>query len=356
LIAFYFILAHPLILFVVNPAYLSFLDPRANLPRAFALTAVLGALILLVVTTLWRKPVGLSYEWWRAGHGLLALFVMFVGLVHILQVGFYVSEPWKQALWVVMTVGAMLLLIKTRVIRPLQLRRRPYIVKEIRRERGRSWTMAISPDGHSGMTFTAGQFVWLTLGNSPFSLQQHPFSISSSALRNDRIELTIKELGDFTATIKDVKIDSCAFAEGPFGAFTLDPSSAKGAFFIVGGVGITPVMSMLQTLRDLKDRRPLVLIYANNDWENVLFREEINHLSQDLNFRLIHVLLDPPQDWTGESGLISSETIDRALPQDPTDFDYYICGPEPLMDLAEMYLLERGIPMKQIFSERFNIV
>jgi predicted ferric reductase len=356
LVAFLFILAHPLILFVSHPIYLDYLNPYSNLPRAFALSAVIAALLLLIGTTLWRKEIGLSYEWWRAGHGVLALFVVFIGLVHILQVGFYISTPWKQALWILTTAGATLLLVKTRVIRPLLLRRKPYRVSEVRKERGDSYTLVLTAEGHPGMKFVAGQFVWLTLGNSPFSLQQHPFSISSSSHRTDQIELTIKELGDFTGTIKTVETGTRAFLEGPFGAFTLEAASSKGAVFIVGGVGITPVISILRTLREAKDPRSLRLIYGSRNWEETLFREEIEILRQNLNLQVIHVLQEPHESWDGESGLINKPIIDRYLPSDLTDHEYYVCGPAPMMDLVEVYLRQCGVPLRQIFSERFNIV
>ena len=87
LIAFGFILAHPAILFATDPTYLAYLDPRVNLPRALALSGVLAVLVLLLVTTLWREQLRMSYEWWRTGHGVLALFVILIGLAHGLQVG-----------------------------------------------------------------------------------------------------------------------------------------------------------------------------------------------------------------------------------------------------------------------------
>lgn len=244
----------------------------------------------------------------------------------------------------------------TRVVRPLLLRRKPYRASEIRAERGDSYTLVLHAEGHSGLNFAAGQFVWLTLGGSPVSLQQHPFSISSSSLRSDIIDLTIKELGDFTATIKHVKPGTRAFLEGPFGAFTLDADSSKGLVFIVGGVGVTPVMSILRTLQETDDARPLLLIYGSRDLEDTLFLDELRGLGQLLDLTTIHVLEDSPDGWTGESGLINQEIVDRYLPKEPADFDYYVCGPEPLMDFAEVHLRRSGVPLRQIFSERFNIV
>jgi predicted ferric reductase len=197
LVAYGFILAHLGILVAASPAYAAFLDPRVEPLRALALWAVLAALTAITVTTLWRRQLGIPYQWWLTGHALLALAIVFIGLVHVLRVGWYVAQPWKQAVWVGATLLAFGLLLHSRLYQPLRLRRRPWRVTEVRRERGESWTLRFQAEGHAGMPFRAGQFVWLTLGPSPFSLDQHPFSISSSAARPEEVEPTVKELGDF---------------------------------------------------------------------------------------------------------------------------------------------------------------
>lgn len=351
-----FVLAHPVILVVAQPGYVEFFDPRLNLPRAVALSAVTAALVLLLATTLWRRPLGLRYELWRAAHGGLALAVMFIGLVHLLQVNYYVSVPWKRALWVVMTLGAMGLLIHARVIRPLQMRRRPWRVAEVRRERGQTWTLAFEPVGHEGMSFEAGQFVWLTLGPTPFSFQQHPFSISSSAAQSGRVELTIKALGDFTSQIGETAVGTTAFLEGPYGAFTLSGEADGGVVFVAGGVGITPVVSMLRTLRDRGDHRPVTLLYGSTYAESALFWDELHALAESLNLRFVPVLEEPPDGWDGERGLFSPELLERHLPTASEPVDYYVCGPEAMMDAVESHLLRRGVPARHVFSERFQIV
>jgi predicted ferric reductase len=354
LVAFGLALVHPLILFIAEPAFLAFLDPRAGLIRAGALWALLGCLVLVIGLTLWRQPIGMSYDWWRVTHGVLAFLVVFIGLVHVLRVGYYISVPWKQGMWVAVTGGAMLLLVHARLIKPLRLRRSPYRVTEVRPERGQSWTLALEPVGHGGMHFEAGQFAWLTLGSSPFALEQHPFSFASSAQRPRRLELTIKELGDFTSRIDRVAPGTTAFLEGPYGAFTLDPD-AGGAVFIVGGVGVTPVMSILRTMLDTGDSRPAILIYGSPNWNEVIFREELAELEEELRLRVVHVLEHATVDWEGETGRIDEDLLCRHLPRDMPALEYFVCGPESMMDVVEPFLLERGVSLRRLNSERFNI-
>jgi predicted ferric reductase len=110
-----FIMGHFIILFLADSEFHAFLDPTVNLPRALALIGVIVALTALIATTHWREQMGLIYEWWRASHGLLALFVVFIGTVHILQVGYYVTDWWQITIWVGMSAAAISMLIHNRV-------------------------------------------------------------------------------------------------------------------------------------------------------------------------------------------------------------------------------------------------
>jgi predicted ferric reductase len=356
IVAVVLIIAHPVVLIAADSSYLSFFDPRENLPRSFALVSVVGAMILILATTLWRQAMRIPYQWWRAAHGLLALFIVFVGLVHILQVGFYVSEWWKQAIWVATTGAAIAMLLNTRLVRPLQMKSRPYTVVDVRQERGRAWTIVFEPVGHDGMRFTEGQFGWVIINESPFSINQHPFSFSSSAERPRQLEMTIKDLGDFTRAIGETRIGSIAYIEGPFGAFVPDRDSSVPMVCVAGGVGITPIMSMLRTMADRKDDREIILVYGNRLWDNVLFRDDLRGLEGQLNLSVVHVIGAPDPDWDGETGIISAELLRRYLPAPEAGHEYFVCGPEGMMDSVEPFLRQRGVPIKRIFSERFEIV
>jgi predicted ferric reductase len=350
------LLAHPLILFVADPAYLAFLDPRVNFLRAVFLIAATIAVLLVVILPLCGLRYGLSYEWWRLTHGLLAAAVLVIGLAHSLMVGHYVSGLAVQASWVVATFVALGLLVHTRVIKPLRMRHKRYRVAEVVPERGDVYVLVLEPDGHDGMTFAAGQYAWLTLGETPFSLQQHPFSMFSSAQVQERIEFAIKEAGDFTSTVKDIRPGTRALLEGPYGAFRLDPR-AEAAVFVVGGIGGTPALSMLRTARDRGDRRPFVLIYGNVRHDEIAFRDELETLTNELELKVVHVLSDPEPEWTGESGNITKEILDRHLaPLAGRDVQYFVCGPPPMMDLVEQSLLARGVPRWRLLSERFDFV
>jgi predicted ferric reductase len=170
------------------------------------------------------------------------------------------------------------------------------------------------------------------------------------------VAVTIKEAGDFTRTVKDVEPGTPAYLEGPHGAFSVDRYDASGCVFVAGGVGITPVISMLRTLADRADPRPQLLVYGSRSWDETTFREELASLEARLDLRVVYVLSSAPDDWEGERGRITYELLERYLPEDKAAFLHFICGPPPMMDAVERALLRAGVPWPRIYTERFNMV
>ncbi|MCC5812697.1 MAG: ferric reductase-like transmembrane domain-containing protein [Ectothiorhodospiraceae bacterium] len=350
------VLAHPVTLMLADPGFLAYLDPRDETLRAVSLSALVAATAVLVVSSLWRVSVGLSYEWWRALHGALSLFIVAGGLGHALMVDHYTSGLLTKALLVAVILVPLLLLLDSRLFRLLRMRRRPWRVAAVEPERGDSTTLVLEADGHRGMPFLPGQFFWVTLGETPFSLQQHPFSFASSASSSERFAFTSKALGDFSRRLPEVEPGTRAWVEGPYGAFVPRPAESDALVLLAGGVGITPIMSMLRTYRQQGISTPLYLVYANDVWEDVLFREELDDMAGELPLTLVHVLSDPPSAWNGERGYVDTGLLRRQLPVDGQGVSYFICGPEPMMNAAEQALISLGVAPARIYSDRFDLV
>jgi predicted ferric reductase len=318
----------------------------------------LVAFILAVVTSEWREPLGLKYELWRLLHIVLAMTGFVAGIAHILGVAYYTESPSTRALWLSMTLSWVLLIIWVRVIRPARQKQRPYRVSGLRQETEAVWTLELQPEGHSGLgAFQPGQFAWLTLRASPFAVKEHPFSLSSAPHQLPKVEMTIRELGDFTETISTVREGEVAYLDGPFGIFSHHRlPEARGFVFIVGGVGVTPVISMLRAMAYDGEKRPLWMFYANPDIDSVIFREELDMLAQRLDLTIINILQEPPEDWAGETGMLSREMLQQHLPEDGiVDLHYFLCGPPPMLEAAEEQLTDMAVPRRHILVEIFNL-
>lgn len=316
----------------------------------------LFALLVLTVSSIWRKRLRIDYDFWRRAHVVLALVALLAAALHVHTSGSYLRAPLKRGLWISLVAFGLGLSVYVRLVRPARLMRRPWRVLSVHPERGRSWTLALEPCDGRPFAYRAGQFAWVTLRASPFAMCEHPFSISSAPTRDENLQITVKALGDFTAQIGDIAPGEVAYIDGPYGAFTVEQvGETTGLVFITGGAGIAPVISMLRTLADRGDPRPLWLFYGNGRWSDVVFREELAELAARLQLKLVHVLSNPPRGWRGEWGLIDSELLARHLPEQRKVLQYLVCGPAPMMKTVEHSLRALGVPAGRLHTELFDL-
>lgn len=350
------VIIHPTLMFIAHPELRVIPDPRTIPLGALAAFASVGALIVLVVTAIWRAELKIPYEWWHISHVALAMAAIGGGVIHMIGWGFYLADPWKRGLWIGLVLFWIGLLFYVRLVKPLFQLRRPYRIAAVRQERGDTTTLVMQPDGHDGFRFEPGQFGWLTVWGSPFKITGHPFSFSSSAAATDgQVEMSIRKLGDFTRTIPDLPVGKRIYLDGPYGAFTIG-NPADMHVLIAGGIGITPMISMIRTLADRGDTRPVILLYGNKDWDSISFREELDALQTRLDLTVVHVLSHAGDDWHGERGYINGDVLQRHLPAPYAAHEYFICGAPPMMDAIEKSLEAIGVPMSKYHSERYSFV
>lgn len=317
--------------------------------------AALLALVVLVATSVWRRPLRLSYEAWHVAHAVLAVVLVVGALLHVFFVDEYVSSLWKQILWGLMSAAFVGLLVWVRLVKPRRALARPWRLERVVPERGETTTLVLKPPPGAAFRFEPGQFGWFAIGRSPFSITQHPFSFASSAERDD-VEIAVKALGDFTSRVPQLEPGTTVYVDGPHGVFSIDQDEGPGFGLIAGGVGIAGLISMIRTMADRHDVRPAFLFYANREWDGVAFRDELERLTDRLALTVVHVLERSPDGWEGETGYVTAEVLARHLPSGYRRFQFFICGPDPMMDAAEAALIGLGVPPERVHTERFDMV
>jgi predicted ferric reductase len=347
---------HAVVLGIARPAYLGGLDPtRFELGPLAGIVSLLAVSALIVLTVL-RKQIGLGYETWRLTHVILSVLALVAAQVHVSVTGLYAAVPGKHVALLSFSAACVALVVYLRLVMPARLRLRPYAVTEVRPEGGSTWTVALAPVGHAGLEFAPGQFAWLRLGCSPWSVVEHPFSFSSSAENRGRIDFAIKEQGDFTRAIGSTAIGTRAYVDGPHGSFSIDfHGSPAGFLFVAGGIGIAPIMSMIRTLSDRRDQREHVVVYACSSWERVSFRDQLEDLTRTMKLKLVIVLSNPPTGWAGASGFITKHHLEGVVFADGVPRAAFVCGPDAMMDSVEKSLLACGLTRRLIHMERFNL-
>jgi predicted ferric reductase len=349
------ILAHPLILFIDNPSRLKLLNPFEGNWASRAGIASILCLVAIVITSVFRERIQLGYERWRLTHLILGVGAIAFAQIHVSLAGLYTNTSWKHAIWIGTAAGMVGLVLYLRLIKPAWQRNYRWEVADLKELPGDTWSLALEPVGHEGMQFLPGQFAWIKLAGSPFTLEEHPFSFSSSAERKDRLEFGIKALGDFTGRLGKIERGTRAYLDGPHGAFSIDRYPAVGYIFISGGVGITPIMSFLKTMADRKDPRPVLLIHAEGTVDEVAYRDEIEELSELLDLDVVYVIEKPPDGWSGESGFVDADLLKRRIPEEAIRRMVFICGPPPMMDAVEGALDEMGVDRRNIQMEVFKL-
>jgi predicted ferric reductase len=356
LVALGLIVAHPMILVIDNPSLLPLLNPFGGTWASRAGNSSVYLLILLIVLSLFRKQLKIGYEVWRVTHAILSVMVIVLAHIHVSLAGHYTDALWKELALLAISGVMIGFFVYLRLIKPILQQRRHFRVTSVRPERGNTWVLTVAADGHAGMPFKPGQFAWLKFGRSAFTPQENPFSFSSSASNSQELSFGIKELGDFTRTVKNIKIGTPAYLDGPHGSFSIDLLPEAGYVFIAGGIGITPFISMLETMADRKDKRPVILFYGEKNLNTAAFREELAELESKLDLKVIYVLDSPDEDWDGETGYITKEVLARHLPEEGIKREFLICGPNVMTDSVEDALQAIGIPLQRIHSERFDLV
>jgi predicted ferric reductase len=350
------VVAHYLILKLRYPATLVPVAPFDAPTYMTAGRAALALFALLIGSSIWRKTLGIEYDRWRVAHAVLAVSAMVFAVVHVRGVGYYSGIFWNRTVLDAFLFSLVALVLYVRLLKPMLATSVPYRVTEVRPERGNAWTLRLQPDGHSGLRFMPGQFAWLSLGVSPWRAKEHPFSFSESSEREDGLQFTIKELGDFTSRVGQTPVGTVAYVDGPHGSFSVDRyPEAPGFFFLAGGVGIAPMLSMLRSLADRRDLRPLWLMYGSRSWERVIHRDELERLSGRLDLRITHVLIEPPERWEGEEGLPDAAMIERVLADAPDGIHCFLCGPEPMCQMAQRALRAMDIDGGRIHFELFDM-
>ena len=354
---------HPILLIASSVYSANILVPWGGTPWPIVMgIAAFVAVLLVVGLSLMRRRLGTPYELWQGTHGILSITLIVISGIHIYSVGRFSTIPAMQVLWVVYIATFVGMFLRYRLVRPWKLQQRPWEVVENRPELGNSYTVRLRPVGHYGFTFEPGQFGWVGFGRSAYAMTMHPISLSSNGdipMDNGEIAFTIKELGDWSSqVVPNVKPGDRAWVDGPHGVFSMDREEGAGYALIGGGVGITPLHAMLLAMEERGDVRPVVVFYGANDEGDLTFNDELIDLEARMpTLTIVRVLATPSDAWTGERGFISADVLRRYLPGKlSAHFQYFICGPTPLMDAMEKALPEIGVPVDRIHTERFDMV
>ncbi|MBY0426259.1 MAG: ferredoxin--NADP reductase [Cytophagales bacterium] len=237
-------------------------------------------------------------------------------------------------------------------------------VKEVIHETADAATIVFhNPDGNK-VFYKSGQFLTFILSVDGHE-HRRSYSLSSSPFVDQEMAVTIKKVAG--GKVSNYLVDHAKPGDGfkimlPMGNFTPEyqMDRKRNLVLIGGGSGITPLISIAKSALIKEPKTQVILIYANRDEDSIIFRQAIANLSNKYpdNFKCIHILEAPSSNWQGFTGLIHADFLKNVLEEVvglemTSNSEYYICGPNGMMDVAVHALKSFSIDVERIHKESF---
>ena len=237
-------------------------------------------------------------------------------------------------------------------------------VKEIERETPDAVTIHFWHPLNEVISYKPGQFITLLLPMNGEKIRRS-YSMSSSPYTDVSLAVSVKAVpGGLMSNYlnEQLKVGDILEVMEPMGHFTTDllAENKRTVVFIGAGSGITPLISIAKSVLMVEPDSNVILIYGNRDEQSILFREKLEQLTEkyESRFRLVHTLSQPASPaWKGESGRLNRSHILKILEQFPEvdvrHAEYFICGPEGMMEEALVALQVLQVDSQKIHKESF---
>lgn len=308
--------------------------------------AFVGSLLIGVVTITSLKSIRqkFSYETWYFIH-MLAYVGMAVSFGHEIVLGSDLAgDNVARYFWVGLHVAVLSMMVFSRWGRTIKAVVRPLRITSIESVGHKTVAIEVSGKSLQHREGDAGQFCFVRPLKKGLWWQSHPFSMSTAPTK-ERIRFTIKDRGEATHSITQLGIGQKVIVEGPFGVVTPDVLEGSKALFVVGGVGVAPVLAMVQRL--VPDHEPIVLYRAHSEKDLVHF-EELKAAVERLGGKIL--TLTGPTAKLAVKDPFSAKVLIAAIP-DVAQRAVVLCGPDRLLHAARTGLKAAGVPVARIHSE-----
>lgn len=199
-------------------------------------------------------------------------------------------------------------------------------------------------------SFNPGQYVDLTLDGVTRS-----YSMSNAPNFENKLEflIKIKPNGAFSTLLMNTNVGDSIKIKGPFGAFTVKDQSLNERWFVAGGTGLAPILSILRTMVEFNDMTPTILFFGVNTEEELFLLEELRSFTNTLKLNLIiSVVKGGCSDcFSGYPTVKIEHAMMNLVNNSP---DIYICGPDPLLQGVRQLAAKYDISSDNLSFEVFG--
>lgn len=245
---------------------------------------------------------------------------------------------------------------------PPSLEKRPYLVISNQMIASGIFELRLKPESHANRVPLpeAGQWVYLELSNEAGEASglRRAYSIASAPSEIEAAEgeicFGIKAAGEVSGALEKMKTGDRLWLQGPFGRFVISHESHP-VIFIAGGIGMTPLHSMLvEGLKQSPERKFSLLISCRTQ-EEIPYQDKWASLAATYpSFSYLATCTrETSESWKGSKGRISEEMLRDQVARFP-DADIFLCGPNLLMEELSALLKQIGVEPKKIHTEKFG--
>jgi glycine betaine catabolism B len=377
LTAFFYTCVHFAIFFVFDRALSVSSTVHEILSRRYLLIGFAGLVLMtpLALTSTSGMVMRLGARRWKALHRLVYLVAIAGALHYTLLVKSDLRQPLAFA-------SVLALLLGFRVVRAALDRRkvRPLVATATARTSAPAskpafWSGELrvarvfeeTPDvrtirlmniegGELPFSYKPGQYLNLALVIDGRRVNRS-YTIASSPTRAHSCEITVKRsaAGHGSRHLHEVvRQGSHLKVSAPAGRFVFTGEESDRVVLIAGGVGITPLMSIVRYLTDRCWTGDIYLVFSARKQADLIFWEELGYLQR--RFANLHVCAtlsqEPGSDWMGRRGQITKELLTAFVPE-LARLPVYLCGPDAMMAGTRQMLGELGVPESAVKTEAF---
>jgi len=310
------------------------------------LKAITGFLLFIGAGVVsWRRLRRfLRYETWWASHLFTYAGALLVFGHQFSNGNSFIHNPAASLAWRVLYIGVFTALVGWRVALPLgRSLRHDLRVAEVRRVNADVVHVIMSGRSLDRLGLRGGQFLQFRFLTPSLWWQAHPYSTSARPMP-DAMRITVRVVGDGTHQLRRLRPGTRIWLEGPYGAFTVRRARTHRLALIAGGIGITPIRSLLDDLP--ADSQPIVLYRTRRD-KDVVMQAELDKLVADRG-GVIHYLVG-----ARDRQPIHEHRLLELVP-DLLNRELFICGPRALVRDASTSARRLGLPRHAIHAERFD--
>jgi len=318
------------------------IDPVINSIFPSGPLGMLG-LIFLVIGLFIALNRKIRYSRWRPTHKIM-------GVVYFLIIGHFMTAPGIfferfSASGIVIVLAAIVGVVSL-LYSVFGMNKRtalPFTIEAVN-SLERATELVLKPVGQM-LDFKPGQFAFVEVQGKDWS-EPHPFTISS-APGEGRLRFTMKVLGDWTRKVREeLEAGGEVLVRGPYGRFDAT-TAGKKQIWLAGGIGLTPFLSKLRAMEKGDDRQ-IHLVYAARELGDAIYLDELRDRAAELgNVTLVPLFSD-------EGNFARVDMMKQRLPDALDTYDYFMCGPKPMIDGIMGDLKKAGVAPGNIHTEAFE--